>query len=112
AGDGRIALASDGQLKKSEVWDYAPAPEARDYLAIAPQYDHFIGGTWVRPKNGKRIASINPATEEVLAEVADGSAADVDRAVKSARVAYEKYWRGCPPATRAKYLYRIARAIT
>ena len=112
AGDGRIAIARTAELKNSEVWEYAPAPEARDYLAIKPQYDHFIGGKWQRPKNSKRIATINPATEETLAEVADGSAADVDRAVKSARDAYEKYWRRCPPATRAKYLYRIARAIT
>jgi aldehyde dehydrogenase (NAD+) len=111
-GDGRIALAPGSPLKSPEVWEYAPAPEARDYLAIAPRYDLFIGGRWVRPKNGKRIASINPATEETLAEVADGSAADIDRAVKSARTAYDKYWRRCSPASRAKYLFRIARAIT
>ena len=111
-GDGRIALAPGSPLKSPEVWGYAAAPEARDYLAIAPRYDLFIGGRWVRPKNGKRIASINPATEETLAEVADGSAADIDRAVKSARTAYDKYWRRCSPASRAKYLFRIARAIT
>ncbi|HEY5094539.1 MAG TPA: aldehyde dehydrogenase family protein [Candidatus Eremiobacteraceae bacterium] len=110
--NGRIALATSSPLTKPGAWDYAPAPEASDYLAIAPRYDLFIGGEWSRPKSGKRFASINPATEETLAEVADASPADIDRAVKSARKAYDKYWRRCPPASRAKYLYRIARAIT
>ena len=112
AGNGRIELATNAVLQTHGVWDYAPAPEARDYLAIAPRYDLFIGGKWTPPKSGKRIKTLDPSNEESLAEVADGSAADIDRAVKSARHAYDKYWRRCPPATRAKYLYRIARAIT
>ncbi|HEY7980479.1 MAG TPA: aldehyde dehydrogenase family protein [Candidatus Eremiobacteraceae bacterium] len=111
-GNGRIELATSTALQTRGVWDYAPAPEARDYLAIKPRYDLFIGGKWSPPKTGRRIATLDPSTEERLAEVADGSAADVDRAVRSARNAYDKYWRRCPPATRAKYLFRIARAIT
>jgi len=66
----------------------------------------------VKPLGGRHFASINPATEEVLTHVGEASAADVDRAVRAARTAYEKYWRRCTPASRAKYLYRIARAIT
>jgi aldehyde dehydrogenase (NAD+) len=94
------------------TWPYAPAPEGRDYLKLAPRYELFIGGAWVQPKSGRHFASINPATEEVLTRVGDASQEDVDSAVGAARTAYEKYWRRCPGATRAKYLYRIARAIT
>ena len=94
------------------VWDYAPAPEAHDYLQLRPRYELFIGGKWVKPRDGKYFATINPATEEPLSEVVEAGQIDVDRAVRAARVAYDKHWKNATPATRAKYLYRIARAIT
>mgnify|MGYP001374706906 CR=1 FL=1 len=94
------------------TWPYSPAPEARDYIKLAPRYELFVGGKWLKPKSGRHFTSINPATEEVLTHVADASSADVDSAVRAARAAYEKYWRRCPGSERAKYLYRIARAIT
>ena len=94
------------------TWPYAPAPEASDYIKLASRYELFIGGKWIRPKSGRHFPSINPATEEVLTRVADASDEDVDRAVESARIAFDKYWRRCPGSERAKYLYRIARAIT
>jgi aldehyde dehydrogenase (NAD+) len=53
---------------------------------------------------------VNPATEEVLAEVAEAGAADVDRAVKAARRAFDR-WGKLPGAERGKYLYRIARIV-
>ena len=93
------------------IFDYAPAPESVR-PTIRERYDHFIDGSWVEPADGKWLATINPANESVLAEVAHGSAADVDRAVRSARKGYDKYWRKLKPADRAKYIYRIARAIT
>ncbi len=93
-------------------WQYAPAPETYDYFKIAPRYGLFIGGKWVAPKDGRRFPTLNPATEEVLTHVAEAGPADVDRAIKAARNAYERYWRRCSPQTRAKYLFRIARAIT
>ena len=61
---------------------------------------------------GATFATTNPATEDELAQVAAGTAEDVDRAVAAAREAYERYWRPMRPADRAKYVYRIARAIT
>jgi aldehyde dehydrogenase (NAD+) len=90
---------------------YAPSIETTP-VRIAPKYDHFIGGRWLPSSGGKTFATTNPATEDELAQVAAGTAEDVDRAVAAAREAYEKYWRPMRPADRAKYVYRIARAIT
>ena len=90
---------------------YAPSIETTP-VRIAPKYDHFIGGKWLASPRGETFATINPATEEELTHVAAGTAEDVDRAVAAARKAYEKHWRPMRPADRAKYIYRIARAIT
>ena len=90
---------------------YAPSLETTP-VRIAPKYDHFIGGRWVPSSSNATFATTNPATEGALTQVAAGSAKDVDRAVAAAREAYEKYWRPMRPADRAKYVYRIARAIT
>ncbi|MGZ5968704.1 MAG: aldehyde dehydrogenase family protein [Polyangiales bacterium] len=92
-------------------WQYAPSPETADHFRLKPRYELFIGGKWVEPKSGKHFATINPATETVIAEVAEGDEADVDAAVKSARNAYEKVWSKMKPADRGKYVYRIARRI-
>src|ERR1700733_14571319 len=90
---------------------YAPSIETPP-VRIAPRYDHFIGGKGVPAAGGETFGTVNPATEEELAQVAAGTAEDVDRAVAAARTAYEKHWRPMRPADRAKYVYRIARAIT
>jgi aldehyde dehydrogenase (NAD+) len=90
---------------------YAPSIETTP-AHIAPVYAHFIGGKWRPSEGGGTFATINPATEEQLALVANGTAADVDRAVRAARKAFDKYWKPMRPAERAKYIYRIARAIT
>lgn len=100
--------------------EYAPAPETTK-VAIALRYGHFIGGKFVEPKGdegkGKRrgdrgthFLTVNPANEESLAEVAQGSAADVDAAVRAARAAQPK-WAGLKASERAKYIFRIARRI-
>ncbi|MEV4198162.1 aldehyde dehydrogenase family protein [Micromonospora globbae] len=93
------------------MFEYAPAPESRSVVDIKPAYGLFIDGTFVDPTDGGSFKSINPATEEVLAEVAEGGAGDVDRAVRAARAAYEKVWGPMPGRDRAKYLFRIARII-
>jgi aldehyde dehydrogenase (NAD+) len=90
---------------------YAPSPETAS-VRIAERYDHFIGGRWVPPASGATFPTVNPATEETLAHVAVGDAEDVARAVAAAREGYERYWRPMRPAERAKYIYRIARALT
>jgi aldehyde dehydrogenase (NAD+) len=92
-------------------WEYAPAPEARDIAAIAPEYGLFINGEFVPAAGGRQLTTINPATEEPLARVAQASAPDVDAAVKAAAAAYEHVWQPMPGAERAKYLFRIARII-
>jgi aldehyde dehydrogenase (NAD+) len=91
------------------VWEYAPAPEARDVVTIEPSYGLWVGGEWVEASGGTR-KTVNPATEEVLAEVAEADAADVERAVKAARKAFDR-WSALPGAERGKYLYRIARIV-
>src|SRR6201991_209891 len=91
-------------------WDYAPAPESRDAASLKPTYDLFIGGEFVAPGDGTRVPSINPATEEPLAEVAFAGPGDVARAVEAARAAAPK-WAALPPLERGKYLFRIARLI-
>ena len=92
------------------MFEYAPAPESRAIVDIKPSYGLFINGEFV-DGNGTAFKTINPATEEVLAEVAEASDADVDEAVKAARRAYTRVWSRMSGAERAKYLYRIARII-
>jgi aldehyde dehydrogenase (NAD+) len=91
---------------------YAPSLESTAPLALRERYGLFIGGEWSQAAGGTIFPTINPATEETLAHVAYASAADVDRAVRAARRGYEKYWRKLRPSERAKYVYRIARALT
>jgi aldehyde dehydrogenase (NAD+) len=92
-------------------WDYAPAPESRDVVSIKDRYGLFIGGEFVEPLSGRWFTTIDPATEKPLAEVAEAGPEDVDAAVRAARDAYENGWRKLPGKDRAKYLYRIARAL-
>ena len=93
------------------VFDYSPAPESRDHVRLAKRYDLFIGGKWVKPRSGRWFATVDPATEETLAEVAEAGVADVDAAVRAAESAQRKRWSKLAPAERGKYLYRIARLI-
>jgi aldehyde dehydrogenase (NAD+) len=92
------------------MFEYAPAPESRALVEIRPSYDLFIGGEFV-PATGGVFKTVNPATEDVLAEIGIASDADVDRAVAAARKAYANVWSKLPGAERAKYLFRIARLI-
>jgi aldehyde dehydrogenase (NAD+) len=70
----------------------------------------FVDGKFVEG-TGEPLKTINPATEEVLAEVSTASQSDVDTAVKAARRAYDRVWSKMPGSERAKYIYRIARQI-
>ena len=92
------------------TWEYAPAPEARDLATIRPRYGLFIGGEFVDPAEGGSFATISPATEEHLAEVALATVVDVDRAVAAARTAFGP-WSKLPGRERGKYLYRLARLL-
>jgi aldehyde dehydrogenase (NAD+) len=92
-------------------FDYAPAPESASIVDIAPSYGLYIGGEMVDPSDGTRFKTVNPATEEVLSEVAAAGPEDVDRAVAAARAAYDDTWSRLPARARGKYLYRIARLL-
>jgi aldehyde dehydrogenase (NAD+) len=91
-------------------FDYAPAPESRAVVDLRASYGLFVGGEFVEPAGGEAFKTINPATEEVLAEVAVAGEQDVDRAVLAARRAFRS-WSRMPGAERAKYLFRIARIL-
>jgi aldehyde dehydrogenase (NAD+) len=93
------------------AWEYAEAPESKDIVRLQERYGLFIGGDFVEPKSGKYTATIDPSTEEVLAEVPEAGPEDVDLAVAAARDAFESRWQDLPGRERSKYLYRIARAL-
>ncbi len=107
-GMGTPGLATDREAHPP-AWDYSPAPETVK-VAIAPRHGLFINGEFVPPKSRKHFATINPATEEVLSEIAEANADDVDSAVKAAKAAAPK-WAKLDPRQRAKYIFRIARRI-
>ena len=90
-------------------FEYAPAPESKSVVKIEKEYGHFINGKFVKGK--KHFATINPATEEVLSQIASGDKGDIDKAVQAAQVAYTKVWSKLSGAERGKYLYRIARIL-
>ena len=90
--------------------DYAPAPESASILKLKSEYGLFIDGDFV-DGNGTSFPTINPATEEHLATMQAADEADVDRAVRAARVAHENVWSRMTGSERSKYLYRIARLV-
>jgi aldehyde dehydrogenase (NAD+) len=94
----------------ASVFAYAPAPESRSIVDIAPSYGLFVDGEFTDGADGKVFKTVSPSSEEVLSEVARAGAEDVDRAVKAARKAFGK-WSALPGRERAKYLFRIARII-
>jgi aldehyde dehydrogenase (NAD+) len=94
------------------IFEYAPAPESTAIVDIRPSYGLFIGGEFVdAASDSGRFKTVNPATEEPLAEIVDAGPSDVDRAVVAARLAYDRVWSRMPGKDRAKYLFRIARLI-
>src|SRR4029078_8626872 len=96
-----------------DTMDYGPAPEsdaeARAWLSRHEKgFRHYIGGEWV---NGKaHFDTLEPATGKVLAMLSQGSASDVDRAVKAARKA-QSAWAKLGGHGRARHLYALARMI-
>ena len=99
------------KLKFDSSRKLAPAPESKSVANIAERYELFINGKFEKPSSKKYFKTINPATEENLSLIAEANQADVNKAVKAARTAYEKGWKKTAPKERAKYIYRIARII-
>jgi aldehyde dehydrogenase (NAD+) len=92
-------------------FEYAPAPESRAVVTIAASYGLFIGGDFIEATDGSTYETINPSSEEALAEVTEAGKADVEAAVRAARAAFEGPWSRLPGTERGKYLFRIARIL-
>ncbi len=102
-------------VEKFMTMEYGPAPEdPREALAWLDghgrRFGHFINGTWQAPAAGVYFDTSDPSTGEKLGSVAQGSAADVDSAVKAARAALPA-WQLLTPHARARYLYALARQV-
>jgi aldehyde dehydrogenase (NAD+) len=101
--------------EKFASMEYGPAPEeSKEATAWLERrgfrFSHFIGGEWRSPAAGEYFDTVDPSNGDKLASVAQGSAADVDAAVKAARAA-SAAWRALTPHARARYLYAIARLV-
>ncbi|MDE2753180.1 MAG: aldehyde dehydrogenase family protein [Gemmatimonadota bacterium] len=69
----------------------------------------WIGNEWADARDGRTFATVNPATEETIADVAEAGAADVDRAVAAARAAFrDAKWRRMNPHKRSRLLWKLA----
>ncbi|WP_040842046.1 aldehyde dehydrogenase family protein [Nocardia brevicatena] len=84
-------------------------PQVRDWLATPKKL--FIGGRWVEAEAGRVFETRDPATGQVLTQVAHAEAADIDRAVRAARAAFEGEWSLWTPAQRQRLLFRAGEAI-
>jgi len=93
------------------AWEYASAPESREIVKLEERYGLFVGGEFIAPRSDEYYTTINPATEEPLAELPQAGPEDVAFAVEAARDAFANGWSAAAPAERAKYLYRIARIL-
>ena len=89
-----------------------PRPSRPTSCALEDRYGLFVGGEFVEPKSGQWFATINPSTEEPLAEVAEAGAEDVDaRRRRPPARRPRRAGASSPGSERAKYLYRIARQL-
>jgi len=101
--------------EKFATMEYGPALEdPKEALTWLDQHSrrfgHFISGTWQPPAEGGHFDTADPSTGDKLASVAQGSAADIDAAVRAARAALPP-WQALTPHARARYLYALARTV-
>ena len=93
-----------------EEWNLSPAPENAAHVQLKKKYELFINGEFQKPFSNKYFETVNPATEQAIALVAEANEKDVDKAMKAAAEAH-KTWSKLSGAERGKYIYRIARMI-
>jgi aldehyde dehydrogenase (NAD+) len=98
-------------IERRVPWEYAQARESSEIVRVADRYGLFIGGEFVEPRSRRWFTTVNPATEEPLAEIAEAGPEDVGLAVDAARRAFGEDWSTMPGRERAKYLFRIARML-
>ncbi len=104
-----------GVTEKFVAMEYGPAPEDPKESLLwldrhARRFGHFIQGQWRAPLAGKYFETADPSTGGKIADVAQGSPADIDAAVKSARAALPA-WQALAPFDRARFLYALARQV-
>src|SRR6187431_3501938 len=96
-GRGTMAPSSWGLGDGQQIpWEYAPAPESRDVVQLKSRYGLFIGGKEVAPRSGQWFTTLDPATEEPIAEIARANVEDVNNAVAVARRAFKRDWSTLP----------------
>ena len=110
-----MSVATIADLFTSAALEFGPAPEsdapARAWLSThGGVFNHYIGGRWTEPVSGERFDSIDPSTGALLGRVAQGSAADIDAAVRAARAAYPA-WAALTPHARARHLTALAHTV-
>ncbi|HEX9894110.1 MAG TPA: aldehyde dehydrogenase family protein, partial [Gemmatimonadales bacterium] len=106
-------MPSIPELFESMAWGPAPEAPARANAWLDShdrKFGHFINGRFVPPQSGEWFETINPATREPLAQVAQGSSDDIDAAVRAARVVQQAWW-AIGGHGRARHLYALARHI-
>ena len=92
------------------TWDYSPAPESADHVRLRDAYGVFVDGEFADPRSGRAAPTVNPATEQEIAQIAVAGDEDIAHAVRTARAAQAK-WAALPALERGKYLFRIARLM-
>jgi aldehyde dehydrogenase (NAD+) len=102
-------------VEKFRTMEYGPAPEdPKESLAWLDRYQrrfgHFINGRFAPPSERTYFETSDPATGEKLADIAEGSAADIDAAVRAARAALSA-WQKLSGHQRARFLYALARQV-
>ena len=95
----------------NSIWNLEPSLESVAQVQIKPQYELFIDGKWQAPLSESYFATVNPADEKQLSQIAQANAADVNLAVEAARAGYDNVWSQLSGAERGKYLFRIARLM-
>jgi len=101
--------------EKFVTMEYGPAPEdPKEALSWLDhhgrRFGHFIAGAWHQPVESHHFETTDPSSSEKLADVAQGSAADIDAAVRAAGAALPK-WQALTPHGRSRYLYALARTM-
>jgi phenylacetaldehyde dehydrogenase len=99
--------------REETVMAVLESPDQQADGFIRSQHKLLIDGEWVEAASGKTFATLNPATEETLTEVAHGQAEDIERAVRAARKAFadDSPWRRMNASDRGRLIWRIADLI-
>ncbi len=107
----KASRTTSPSLEFGRAWEYAPAAEAIDPAMVGRRWELYVGGRWRVPRSGRYVPVIAPSTEEVVAEVAEANARDVDDAVRAARRAGDGVWSRMRPPERTRCLLRLACAL-